>query len=292
MATYTGTQHSSSRRQLVVVGLAALAVGLVVGLGVSKVDLHRHRSSQTGAVLTVAATGGSISRADAMGGEAEFVRDHPPAQTAGAEASNLPATTSSGTTAGSTPSLYLVGSTAQAHQIQQGIDDADVIRHSLGLVPLAAQVVQLDSGPADATVQAIADLTTVRRTLGLPAIQVVDLRTTPIGADPAAGGQASPLPPTSRTGATQTPHLYLVGSQEQAQAVDEGRFPVDDTVLVVSREASPDDVTLLLTTTNEARRLQGQPPVQLVDLRTPDPATIPQQSPPNCPVPGVGLVNC
>jgi hypothetical protein len=41
MATYTGTQHSSSRRQLVMVGLAALAVGL----GVSHVDLHRHRNS-------------------------------------------------------------------------------------------------------------------------------------------------------------------------------------------------------------------------------------------------------
>jgi hypothetical protein len=83
-----------------------------------------------------------------------------------------------------------------------------------------------------------------------------------------------------------------VGSPEQAQAVDDGRFPVDDTVLVVSREASPDEVTWLLTTLNEARRRQGQPPVQLVDLRTSDTFTVPQLSPPNCPVVGLNSGNC
>jgi hypothetical protein len=107
-----------------------------------------------------------------------------------------------------------------------------------------------------------------------------------------SGGEASPLPPTSSTVATQTPHLYLVGSQEQAQAIDDGRFPVDDTVLVVSLEASPDEVTWLLNTMNEARRLRGLAPLTVVDLRTPDTSTVPQQSPPNCPVVGLNSGNC
>jgi hypothetical protein len=285
-----------------------------------------------------------------MGGAAEFLRDHPQNQPqGGSPASSLPATTSNVPTAASTPVLYLVGSETQANAIQQNLESLVTPERSLD-----ATVRHVASAAeAAATMQAIADLNSVRRTLGLPAIQVVDLRTTPIGADPAAGGQASSLPPTSRTVATQTPHLYLVGSHEQAQAVDEGRFPVDDTVLVVGRETSQDEVTWLLTTMNEARRLQGQQPVQLVDLRpaapAPAPTTMrsdvggttgapvsrvaapaaqpsassgdsvtgdgrpmggyaewlsiqgrqtqttaasPQLTPPSCPVPGVGLVNC
>jgi hypothetical protein len=171
MATYTGTRKSSSRRQLVVVGAAVLALGVMAGLGAWWVGLHQHNGSMAAHVETQAQP-----------------QD-------GSQPSSLPATSS---------------------------------------VPTAA----------------------------------------------------------SSAVATQTPHLYLVGSQEQAQAVDDGRFPFDDTVLVVSLEASPDEVTWLLNTMNEARRLQGLAALTVVDLRTPVAAAVPQQSPPGCPVLGLNSGNC
>jgi hypothetical protein len=198
MATYTdtGTRKSSSRRQLVLVGLGALVVGLAAGLGAAKVDLHRHSSSQAGTARTGASAGGSVSRTDAMGGAAEFLRDHPPAQPAGGAATSLPASTSSVSTAGSTSSLYLVGSAAQANDVQQRLD-----RAAIGWQPL------------DATV-------------------------------------------------------------------------------VVAPEASPDEVTWLLTALNEARGQQGLAPLSVVDLRTADAAAVPQQSPPSCPVLGLNSGTC
>jgi hypothetical protein len=79
------------------VGLAALAVGLAAGVGASKVDLHGHRSRTATQVQPL-----SLPQS-------------------GSQVISLPAT-SSGTTAASLPYLYLVGSTAQAQEVQQGLD--------------------------------------------------------------------------------------------------------------------------------------------------------------------------
>jgi hypothetical protein len=84
------------------------------------------------------------------------------------------------------PQLVLVGSAAQAQQVQHSLDEAEVIRHSLGLAPLTAQVIQLDAGSADATQQAVADLNVVRHALGLVDAQLVNLLSTPPTTDPAS----------------------------------------------------------------------------------------------------------
>jgi hypothetical protein len=129
-----------------------------------------------------------------MGGEAEFLRDHPPVQPAGTAASSVPATTSSGTTAVSPASLYLVGSTAQANQIQQGIDEADVIRHSLGLAPIAATV--LPVGPAaspDEVTWLLTTLNAARGEQGLAPLTVVDLRTPDTSAAPPQSPPSCPV---------------------------------------------------------------------------------------------------
>jgi hypothetical protein len=294
MATYTGTQHSSSRRQLVVVGLAALAVGLAVGLGVSKVDLHRHRSSQVGAARPVAAAGGRISRADAMGGAAEFLRDQPQVQPAGGEASSVPATTSSGTTAGSTASLYLVGSAAQANDVQQRLDQ---VRAAIWFQPLDATVMVV--GPeasADEVTWLRTTLNEARRVQGLAPLTVVDLRTAEASAVPqqspllipadqghagTVGAAGMPGQPAAVSGLgsyadvpmSQRYTVYLVSSPAEVDAVLDTLSPDgpprDTTVLLVTGAASEAQAQETIARQNTMRSLVGLAPLTVVDLRTP-----------------------
>jgi hypothetical protein len=177
--TLPPTTKQPVRVRLGLVGAgAAVVLAMTAGVLLGTSTRHGHGSIQAGAAWPVTAIGGSISRTDALGGEAEFLRDHPPVQPAGGQASSLPATTSSGTTAASTASLYLVGSAPQASQLQHGIDEADVIRHTLGLAPLAATVRPV--GPeasADEVTWLRTTLTTARGAQGLAPLTVVDLRT-------------------------------------------------------------------------------------------------------------------
>jgi hypothetical protein len=193
MATYTGTQKSSSRRQLVVVGLVALAVVLAVGLGGWQLTRHGHSASRTMAIPH-----GQL---------------HP-----GDHAEAIPAATSGQLTAASTwpvhaeqpPQLILVGSAAQAQEVQHSIDEGDVIRHTLGLAPLAAQVVQLEAGTPSAAQQAVEDLTVVRHTLGLADAQLVDLRATPPTTDPASS--------VATTISTAAPARLAIAAENQLRA--------------------------------------------------------------------------
>lgn len=186
MATYTGTRQSSSRRQLVVVGLAALAVGLGAGLGAARIDLHGHSSSPAGVAAPVASAGGGISRADAMGGAAEFLRDHPQAQPPGGEVNSRPATTSSGTTAATAPFLYLVDSAAQAEAVQQRLDQVAV-----SWQPLDATVLTVASEMSpDEVGWLLTSLNAARGMQGLAPLTLVDLRISDTTAP------AQPAPPS------------------------------------------------------------------------------------------------
>jgi hypothetical protein len=137
---------------LVVVSLAALAVGLAAGVGASKVDLHGHR-----------------------GRTATQVQPQRQLQS-GSQASSLPAT-GSVHSAASTPYLYLVGSAEQENEVQQNLDSLVTSGW-----PLDATVQQVaGDAEADATMQAIADLNTVRTTLRQSDIHVVDLHASGAG---------------------------------------------------------------------------------------------------------------
>jgi hypothetical protein len=93
----------------------------------------------------------------------------------------------------------------------------------------------------------------------------------------AIAGSTAPATSSVPTVAS-TPSIYLVGTAAQASEVQQrldwaaiGWQPLDATVLVVAPEASLDEVTGLLNTMNESRRLQGLAPVTAVDLRSEPP---------------------
>jgi hypothetical protein len=192
MATYTGTRKPSSRRQLVVVGLTALAVGLAAGVGATKVDLHGHRGRTA---TQVQPQGGSqASSLPATGSTAA----EQPQDVAASGDSSAPASSSVHTPA-SIPYLYLVGSAAQANDVQQRLDQiviawqpvdarvlvvppevsggevaasVDELRQAEGLAPVTVEdlrpaVVPASSPPATAA-RAIADENQLRASLGLP----------------------------------------------------------------------------------------------------------------------------
>jgi hypothetical protein len=315
MATYTGTPKSSSRRQLVLVGLAALAVGLAVGLGADRVDLHRHRSSSASQVQP---QGGSQASSLPATGSTAAEQPGNGSETGGASA----AITSSLSKPASIPYLYLVGSAAQANDVQQGLDWVAITSQ-----PLEATVLVV---PPEVSGGEVAEsVNEFRRMGGLVPVTVEDLRTPaasaaaqstrssadgvtsddrPMGGAAEflrdhppvqpAGGEGSSVPATTSSGTTagSTASLYLVGSTAQADDVQQrldqvratiGFQPLDATVLVVGREASADEVAWLRTTLNAARQMQGLAPLTVVDLRTPDTSAPPPQAPPSCPDPDV-----
>jgi hypothetical protein len=278
------------------------------------VDLPRHHSSQAGvAARPVTATSGSIRSAGTMGGEAEFLRDHPQVQPSGGQASSLPATTSSVTSAASPPSLYLVGSTEQAQEVQQGLDQ---VRAAIGWQPLDATVLTVapEASPDEVT-WLLSTLNESRRLQGLRPVQLVDLRpaataavpTTSVPADPqlliaayqgranaldAAGmpGQAaavSDLPAFWDVPSGTSVTVYLVGTQAEADAISAGPPAVARSVIVVADAAGEAQAQATIAWQNTMRALVGLAPLTVVDLRTPDATAVPPQSPPSCPEPDV-----
>jgi hypothetical protein len=146
-------QHQRARRTTrALAGGAALALAVGVGLGTWQVRSH----------------GGRAAIGPTTGGEA--------AQGQAPAARRIPGDTNSGaTTTATTPSVYLVGSAAQAHAVQQGLDQV-----AIAWQPLDATVVQVaDDEEARTVLRAYAEENAFGATLGLPAIQVVDLRANP-----------------------------------------------------------------------------------------------------------------
>jgi hypothetical protein len=86
--------------------------------------------------------------------------------------------------------------------------------------------------------------------------------------------------------------VYLVGTQADADAIRNGPPALGRSVLVGGDAADDAQAQETIARQNSLRALVGLDPLTVVDLRTPDAAAVPPQSPPSCPAPGIGLVNC
>ncbi|HLZ69714.1 MAG TPA: hypothetical protein VKV26_07370 [Dehalococcoidia bacterium] len=175
MATYTGTRKQNPRRHVALAIGAALALGLVAGLGSWQVGLRAHRSRTTARPQVQArgsgATPPSVAASGSTTGPAVSAGVRPTAQA---------------------PQFILVDTTDRAQQVQAELDAAEAIRLPVGLPPFAATIVPVDAGTANTLAQAVADLNAVRHSLGLPDVQIVDLRSdSTMTASPAPNGIAA-----------------------------------------------------------------------------------------------------
>jgi hypothetical protein len=178
MATYTGTRKSNSRRQLVVVSLVALAIGMAAGVGAWQVGLNHRGSTAT----QVQPQGGSqASSLPATGSSAA----EQPANVTETGGYSAPAT-SSVPTAASPHYLYLVSSAAQAHDVQQGLDR---VQAALAGQPLDATVLvvppEVSAGQVAESVDEVLGLE------GLAPVTVEDLRTPDAGMPPITNDTAA-----------------------------------------------------------------------------------------------------
>lgn len=77
---------------------------------------------------------------------------------------------------GESPTLYIVGSQAQVDATRAALAEADAIRHSLREGPLASRVLLAGAADVERQLGVITEENHTRAALGLPLIQVVDLR--------------------------------------------------------------------------------------------------------------------
>ena len=77
--------------------------------------------------------------------------------------------------ADTTPTLYIVGSQAEAVTAQAFINEADAVRAHLGETSLVEQVVVVSGAERDAFLQSMREQDGIRAALGLPSIRVVEL---------------------------------------------------------------------------------------------------------------------
>jgi len=248
--------HSRAKPYFVFSVVAGL--GLLIGLGVGWQTQLRGHGNKT------AVTASQQTETSAPQGDAAF--SSVPASTAGA----------TGAITAEHVNLILVASADQAANVERGISEADEIRAQTGVPPLNSTVIPVAADfPAETAVRALIDENTTRAALGLPQIEVVDLRT--------AGAQVSDVPaaagyvlPASVTG---QPSYVLVGSSDQQSEVSRGiedanviraemgLAPLDVTVWNFVTEADEADTMAALSAENSFRDLVGMPVIRVVDLR-------------------------
>ena len=135
---------------------------------------HRRRyfAAAAGALLGLTAAAGI--------GAWQLGRDGGPStreQSSAAVPVAAPVRTSTGRTGDTTPTYYLVASSAQAHAALIGIRDSDAVRLELGKAPLDQRVAQVDSAEAEAAfLQEMRVIDATRDSRNLSPIQLVDLR--------------------------------------------------------------------------------------------------------------------
>ena len=248
MTTFNSTMRQANRRLVVTVGGAALALAALAGVAGYQVGLHSH------AGVRQAVT-------------------QPVTQRDGLAAGNVSAATGStgAVRTSEHPMLVLVGSPEQAQAVQRGVDEADAIRATMGVGPLPQTVQQVTSAADAATwARSIADENLTRVSLGLPEIQVQDLR--PVSAAVTTGHGVV-------FSTVEIPTLVLVGSAEQAQAqqrgIDEadairatmGVGPLPQTVQQVTSAADAATWARSIADENLTRVSLGLPEIQVQDLR-------------------------
>jgi hypothetical protein len=291
MATNTETRQTSSRRYLVVAA-SVLALGLAAGVGAWRAGLHDHRGSVTSpASLQVQPSDGQAGSLPGTGSTAA----EQPAYAAETGGSSAAATGSVPSTA-SPPYLYLVGSTAQAQQVQQSLDWA-----AIAWQPLDARVLvvppEVSGGEVAETMNAL------RGMEGRAPVTVEDLRSpaAPDGTAPSTSDQEAPtdsalLIPADQghagsLGAAAMPGqvpavsglpdyadvplgtsvtIYLVGSQAEADAINAGPPALARSVLVVPDAEGDAQAQATIAHQNSLRALVGLAPMTVVDLRMTD----------------------
>lgn len=160
--TVTSPANGVRRTARVFHGVAAGGVGLalVVVLSAGAVLGARHSGLTTGSHTHMHAVAASHARSQSAAGAS-------------------PAATAAPTTRGAAPAatLYLVASQAQADAAQAGLDAATVIGTPLSGTTSSARVVVVTS-PTDAAAwqSKLADENTLRASLGLAEVELVDLR--------------------------------------------------------------------------------------------------------------------
>ena len=248
--------HSRAKPYFVFSVVAGL--GLLIGLGVGWQTQLRGHGNKT------AVTASQQVETSATQGSAAF--SSVPASTAGA----------TGAITAEHVNLILVASADQAANVERGISEADEIRAQTGVPPLNSTVIPVAADfPAETAVRAIIDENTTRAALGLPQIEVVDLRT--------AGAQVSDVPAAAGyvlpASVTEQPSYVLVGSSDQQTEVSRGiedanviragmgLAPLDVTVWNFVTEADEADTMAALSAENQFRDLIGMPVIRVVDLR-------------------------
>jgi phosphopantetheine adenylyltransferase len=233
-------------------------LGLVIGLGVGWQTQLRGHGNKT------AVTASQRVETSAPQGDATF--------------SSVPASTAGATRAVTAEhvNLILVASADQAANVERGISEADEIRAQTGVPPLNSTVIPVAADfRAETAVRAVMDENITRAALGLPQIDVLDLRTD--------GAQASDVPAATEyvpaAAVTQQPSYVLVGSSDQQSEVSReiedanviragmGLAPLDVTVWNFVTEADEADTMAALSAENQFRDLIGMPVIRVVDLR-------------------------
>lgn len=155
MAIYTGSTGSNPRRRTL-----ALASGVIV--------------------LTVAATGIGVWRLAGTGHTPPAAAPHP-VQVAAPPAASAPAPIGPALTTvapheSASPALVLVATDSDLAATQKLIGDADAALAAGGLPALNDTVVAVDDAQAAQWAQTLAGENALRNALGLPEIEIVDLR--------------------------------------------------------------------------------------------------------------------
>ena len=121
------------------IGLAAAAVAVAAGVGLWQAERGGDATETAVAPVTTGAPSAGVRSAD------------------------------------TTPTLYIVGSQAEAATAQAFINEADAVRAHLGETSLVEQVVVVSGAERDAFLQSMREQDGIRAALGLPSIRVVEL---------------------------------------------------------------------------------------------------------------------
>lgn len=170
MATDTGPRTPTARRPLVVAASAALALGVVAGLGSWRIGLHAHRSG-----WTTTATRGQPQVQQQAGRQASTLPSSAPPPTSGA---GLPASTTTVPAASTAPpqqTIVLVATQAQADVLEQAQGLENTRRLQFGEPLVQERVIVVTSPEQEAMLRrgaaAVGDIAP-----GQPPVIVIDLR--------------------------------------------------------------------------------------------------------------------
>ncbi len=209
MAVYSDSRQPAARRRMVAAAAAGvLGLAAVLALGIWQLGAN---GSGNGKVVTARPQLAPVAPQTNGVQQSSVAPQSGVSGQRGASGSGLASASASGTASRRTAAsqLIVVDSASRAAEITQAMDQAEVIRSQLGEPALDYTVVQVNGEEeANAALRAVADENAVRAVLGLPEIQVSDLRTAPASSSidrrDAVGGFAESLNDARQSNAPST----------------------------------------------------------------------------------------